>query len=336
MSYEYMDFSQKTDENEVYRRKLRKIKRRIKEMVYENAALCDQVAQLQDNITVVKEERRFLLKKLMEFEPPDPEMFRNANQEYMKKQGKKKDGSAPVKVKGTGKPGRPSLKSKQLAQQQAAKSQQPQMVEITIDANGYPTQYPFSVGHLTIASLGEIIFDRQGFHTEQWIYPVGYTAMRIYGSIRDPRKKTIYTCKILDGGTAPIFEITIEADPDIIISGTSPDSCHATLLQYLNGAIDLRNMAMRPQGDWFFGLAHPTIMTLIQNFPNAKKCIRFRGFEMVGGATYALDKDNDPALNFEALQRYIAISAYHTVPEIKEEPPDELFEQDAIDNYFKK
>lgn len=35
----------------------------------ENAALCDQVAQVQENILVVKEERRFLLKKLYQFEP---------------------------------------------------------------------------------------------------------------------------------------------------------------------------------------------------------------------------------------------------------------------------
>uniref|UniRef100_A0A1B0CYH5 INO80 complex subunit E N-terminal domain-containing protein n=1 Tax=Phlebotomus papatasi TaxID=29031 RepID=A0A1B0CYH5_PHLPP len=336
MAYQYVEYTQKCDENEIYRRKLKRIKRKIKEMVFENAALCDQVAQLQDNIVLVKEERRFLLKKLMEFEPPDPEMFKNSSQEYMKKSKKKTnpDGTAPAKVKGTGKPGRPSLKNKQLAQQQT--KSQPQMVEITIDANGHPTQYPFSVGHLTISSLGEIVWDRPAFHTEQWIYPVGYSAMRIYGSVRDPRRKTVYTCKILDGGSAPIFEIHIESDPDVVISGSSPDSCHATLLQYLSGTMDLRNMAMRPQGDWFFGLAHPTIMTLIQNFPSARKCSRFQGFEMVGGATYALDKDNDPALNFEALQRFIAISAYHTVPEIKEEPPDELFEQDSSEQYFKK
>ncbi|GAB0096609.1 transforming growth factor beta regulator 1 [Sergentomyia squamirostris] len=331
MAFQYMEYTPKSEQNEIYRRKLKRIKKKIKEMVYENAALCDQVAQLQDNIGVVKEERRYLLKKLMEFEPPDPEMFKNSSQEFMKKQAKKRtnlDGTPRVK----GRPGRPpNLKKQQMAQGKAA-----QMVEITIDANGHPTQYPFSVGHLTISSLGEIVHDRPGFHTEQWIYPVGYTAMRIYGSIRDPRRKTIYTCKIVDGGSGPVFEITIESDPDILISGATPDACHATLLQYLNGTIDLRNMVMRPQGDWFFGLAHPTIMTLLQNFPAAKKCSQFRGFEMVGGATYALDKDNDPALSYEALQRFIAISAYHTVPEIKEEPPDELFEQDATENYFKK
>lgn len=35
----------------------------------ENAALCDQVAQVQENILIAKEERRFLLKKLYQFEP---------------------------------------------------------------------------------------------------------------------------------------------------------------------------------------------------------------------------------------------------------------------------
>lgn len=35
----------------------------------ENAALCDQVALMQERILIVKEERNFLLKKLQQLQP---------------------------------------------------------------------------------------------------------------------------------------------------------------------------------------------------------------------------------------------------------------------------
>lgn len=34
----------------------------------ENAALCDEVARIQESILIVKEERKFLLRKLLEYE----------------------------------------------------------------------------------------------------------------------------------------------------------------------------------------------------------------------------------------------------------------------------
>lgn len=34
----------------------------------ENAALCDEVAKIQESIVIVKEERKFLLRKLLEYE----------------------------------------------------------------------------------------------------------------------------------------------------------------------------------------------------------------------------------------------------------------------------
>lgn len=39
-----------------------------KKLFQENAALCDLVSEIQDNIIVVKEERKFLLRKLLEHE----------------------------------------------------------------------------------------------------------------------------------------------------------------------------------------------------------------------------------------------------------------------------
>jgi len=44
------------------------LKRVIKDLVLENAYLCDEVAQVHEDILTAKEERRFLLKKLQHLE----------------------------------------------------------------------------------------------------------------------------------------------------------------------------------------------------------------------------------------------------------------------------
>ncbi|KAJ8730798.1 hypothetical protein PYW08_002211 [Mythimna loreyi] len=51
-----------------YRKKYKFMKMRIKSLILENAALCDEVAKVQESILIVKDERRFLLHKLLEYE----------------------------------------------------------------------------------------------------------------------------------------------------------------------------------------------------------------------------------------------------------------------------
>lgn len=106
------------------------------------------------------------------------------------------------------------------------------------------------------------------------------------------------------------------------IAGPSPDLCHAALLQTINNSSDARHIDVRPQGEWFFGLGHPTVMMLLQSSPNAHQCTAFNKVD-----SFSMDLENDATVNYDALQRHIAVTTYHTVPEIKEEPPDELFEQ---------
>lgn len=105
------------------------------------------------------------------------------------------------------------------------------------------------------------------------------------------------------------------------IAGPSPDLCHGALLQTLNGNSNGRHLEVCPQGEWFFGLGHPTVITLLQSSPSLAMCINFNGFS---SDLSGIERYNDPTVNFEALQKYLVTSEYHTVPEVKEEPPDEL------------
>lgn len=56
-----------------YRKKYKYLKLKIKRLILENAALCDEVAKIQESIAIVKEERKFLLQKLLECEN-DPDI----------------------------------------------------------------------------------------------------------------------------------------------------------------------------------------------------------------------------------------------------------------------
>lgn len=116
---------------------------------------------------------------------------------------------------------------------------------------------------------------------------------------------------------------------DYVIAGPSPDLCHAALIQTINNSTDIRNIEIHPQGEVFFGLAHPTVMTLLQTSPDIAKCQNFKSFTF---NSFAIDNETDPTINFEALQKHIARSTYHTVLEVKEEPPDELFDQRTSDS----
>uniref|UniRef100_A0A0C9RM94 Tbrg1 protein n=1 Tax=Fopius arisanus TaxID=64838 RepID=A0A0C9RM94_9HYME len=55
-------------ENLKYKKKYRTLKRIVKNLVFENAALCDQVSDMQENLVVVNEERLFLLRKLCQLQ----------------------------------------------------------------------------------------------------------------------------------------------------------------------------------------------------------------------------------------------------------------------------
>jgi hypothetical protein len=51
----------------------------------------------------------------------------------------------------------------------------------------------------------QVVSDRPDYHSEDLIFPVGFCSTRVYGSLKDPERKCVYTCKIVDGGTAPRY-----------------------------------------------------------------------------------------------------------------------------------
>ncbi|KAH7885456.1 FYRN-domain-containing protein [Phlebopus sp. FC_14] len=136
------------------------------------------------------------------------------------------------------------------------------------DKKGRPL-LPLNVGIMTVISLGEVCM-REHFHTERYIFPVGYEVTRRYHSTVDPTSEAVYHCSILDGGDGPKFQIVASDVPDRpMIAGTATGAWSSIVKQA--NAIRNRQHSNSVSGPDFFGLGQNTIKHLIQELPNADR-----------------------------------------------------------------
>lgn len=274
------------------------------------------------------EERKFLLRRLCQFEPQTEQEV-----ETLSKSGYA--GSATTFTndakKGKKRPSTematPNTKSLTKSRKSSSNSKiRKKLVQpIPLDATGRPV-FPIELGSLTIHSLGDVISDRKEFHCEEAIYPVGYVSTRNYGSLKDPTIRCIYTCKISDVGGMPRFEIASDDGSPTIVGGT-PDVCHTLLLQKINDSLNMNVVSTRPRGHEFFGLTHATVLNLIQSSPGTRKCINYKWnkFEVLkNGDQYT--EESDASLNYDLLRRSIDYCKYKMAPDVLQKPTDDYLD----------
>lgn len=78
--------------------------------------------------------------------------------------------------------------------------------EVVRDEKGRPI-LPILAKGANVIKLGRVIYDRPNFHSKAYIWPVGFSAVRRLPSIKNGANYTNYTCTIVDGGQAPIFQV---------------------------------------------------------------------------------------------------------------------------------
>lgn len=130
------------------------------------------------------------------------------------------------------------------------------------------------------------------------------------------------------------FEIASDDNCGPIVGGT-PDVCHSLLLQKINDALSLNVVSIRPRGNDFFGLTHPTIQNLIQSSPGTRKCSGYKWskFEVSkNGDQYC--EDADAALNYESLQRSIDFCKFKMGPDALQRSGSYYDKKDNFKNYF--
>lgn len=70
-------------------------------------------------------------------------------------------------------------------------------------------KFPVTVGIITIWNIGYVVYDREAFHNDRYIWPVGYKMSRLYNSMIDPNNLTTYTCSVIDDGEAPKVQLLL-------------------------------------------------------------------------------------------------------------------------------
>ncbi|RDX49961.1 hypothetical protein OH76DRAFT_1438336 [Lentinus brumalis] len=153
------------------------------------------------------------------------------------------------------------------------------------DRKGKPI-LPLNVGIMTVINLGEVCM-REHFHTERYIFPVGYEVTRRYSSTVNPDTEVVYYCKILDGGDGPKFQITAADIPDKpIVAGTATGAWSVVV----RAANHIRNRAHSNSvsGPDFFGLGQNTIKHLIQELPHANQLKNYVWQHFVEGGSTSL------------------------------------------------
>ncbi|EFC48931.1 predicted protein [Naegleria gruberi] len=150
------------------------------------------------------------------------------------------------------------------------------VVEVQRDRYG-AVIFPIPLGALTVLSLGKVIYDRPNYHTDKYIWPVGYKSTRYYTSVKDTNRRCLYTCEIKDGGESPIFVLSSDDNPNDIIEAPSATAAWTAIVKQINkikSEESGKRVFTNVSGPEYFGLAHPTIMKLISQLPNAEKINR--------------------------------------------------------------
>lgn len=279
-----------------YMKKCRQLKHFVKETIFTNAAICDEVVRLENKIGRAKEERRYLLHRLLQQQAVSDTMkiptgsnsglaptlasrpasqsiaqlLGEAEKKRKKSTSKKKSNAEENSVKAAEEGVVPVKASKKSRPNQSKRRVTP----IPLDNSGRPI-FPIELGSLTIYCLGEIV-PLPSYHTTDTIYPVGFCSTRQYLSISKNTSIWLYTCKVSDGGNGAKFEILPEEMPELSFVGTTPSQCHQQLLEAINMSHGPGTVPVDPRGPEFFGLSHPTVQNLIQSCPGARKCSSYR------------------------------------------------------------
>eukprot|EP00873_Tetraselmis_striata_P008574 jgi/Tetstr1/428838/TSEL_018825.t1 len=140
------------------------------------------------------------------------------------------------------------------------------------------SQLPIQLGpSASVLRLGKLVVDRPGFHSKNYMLPVGFRSQRMYASYTVPHRRVPYTCEILDGGDAPLFKLTAEDSPSTPVTGNSATSVWAQIVQrvaILKAASDPSHKGKQlpnVSGPEYFGFANPQVAQMIQELPGADK-----------------------------------------------------------------
>lgn len=133
---------------------------------------------------------------------------------------------------------------------------------------------PIKLGVTTLNKLGTIVYDRPGYHTNRYLYPVGYECIRKFYSLINPNETVDYICKIEDGGNLPKFIVIPSDNPEGKVESTTTTGSWGRIIREAN-RLRGRSITNSIAGPDYFGLMTPAIIFLLQRLPNVDKCSKY-------------------------------------------------------------
>ncbi|ORY04894.1 hypothetical protein K493DRAFT_253090, partial [Basidiobolus meristosporus CBS 931.73] len=265
--------------------KYKKMKHKLREVLEEVDRLAELIEKQEKKINRLKKENGILIERLAKIEDSEPvsnisKPLKTAvepNIKSLKREALCTDSPNSTKA---GKAKRKITNPKTTSEAAPKKRRQkrievkPRRVQDLPRNSEGEYALPVQVGVLTVIDLGTIVHDRNTFHNERYIWPVGFTVQRSYASMVDPESQTIYVCKISDGGDGPKFHIEPEDQPDNPIIANTATGAWTTVVKAVN-TVRKREHSNSASGPDYFGFSHPTIAKMIQDMPNADKCQQY-------------------------------------------------------------
>lgn len=161
------------------------------------------------------------------------------------------------------------------------------------------------IGSLSVLNLGSICVEFvENFHNSQFIFPINYSAIRIYWSYKNPNTRTLYSLAIRGiqklssneeeseeqkTNLIPFYTIIAHDDSNNPIESTvSSSSCFSELVNRFGSNFSCRNNFRRftsdgdivcvygLSGPHFFGYATNEIKELIEFLPDAEECKNYK------------------------------------------------------------
>ncbi|XP_064536740.1 transforming growth factor beta regulator 1 [Drosophila montana] len=264
-----------------YKKTYRKLKWRVKNYLLENASIVDEVWLLQKELSAARSERLSLIERLMFYEGLEKAAI--GQHQYLHES---RDHT-----------------SKNVTQKQTVMIEKTTQNKFSDISTLRDKTFPLKLNNVLVHSIGEIVPANLNFHTSHWIYPVGYVATRIYAHPRDPRKKCVFTCKILNNAGVPQFQLIPDNDLDGVLFGETANKCHQELLNCIQGSTnESLQVEFKPKGEVFFGLSNQKVKSLIMSDVKIKQCTKFKGYMPNDSEMF---ENNDPTLSFAELQIYL-------------------------------
>ncbi|XP_024542933.1 histone-lysine N-methyltransferase TRX1 [Selaginella moellendorffii] len=144
--------------------------------------------------------------------------------------------------------------------------------------------YPLDLGSLKILSLGEVAFDSAHFHNKHYIWPVGFSSVRVLPFFKDLEKLVEHRMEVTrckSDPAIPVFHVTV-ADT-ISFEGSTPGDCWKKVYKELDRLKEkpAKTHFKRLSGASMFGFNNPRVFKLIKELPNARECSNFMDWDKV-------------------------------------------------------